>query len=33
MGQITFDDKGDPTYSTFLVELLGGGEEKVVVGR
>jgi len=33
MGQITFDEKGDPTYSTFLVELLGGGEEKVVVGR
>jgi branched-chain amino acid transport system substrate-binding protein len=33
MGKISFDEKGDPTYSTFLVELLGGGDEKVIVGR
>jgi branched-chain amino acid transport system substrate-binding protein len=33
MGKIAFDEKGDPTYGTFLVEMLGGGEEKVIVGR
>ena len=33
MGTISFDEKGDPNYGTFLVEILGGGEEKVVVGR
>jgi len=33
MGEITFDEKGDPTYGTFLVELLAGGKEKVIVGR
>jgi branched-chain amino acid transport system substrate-binding protein len=33
MGKISFDEKGDPTYGTFLVELLAGGAEKVVVGR
>jgi branched-chain amino acid transport system substrate-binding protein len=33
MGEISFDEKGDPTYGTFLVELLGGGDEKVVLGR
>jgi branched-chain amino acid transport system substrate-binding protein len=33
MGQIQFDENGDPNYSTFLVEILGPGEEKVLVGR
>jgi branched-chain amino acid transport system substrate-binding protein len=33
MGKISFDEKGDPSYGTFLVRIEGGGEESVVVGR
>jgi branched-chain amino acid transport system substrate-binding protein len=33
MGKISFDEKGDPSYGTFLVRIEGGGKESVAVGR